>query len=68
MTIVMWGKKCDRAGCTVVHNNYDVGDIVYCADCGLDLCGACQEATGHRLVRETCCGECPGPELSCEAT
>jgi hypothetical protein len=66
VSTIRFGKQCDR--CPTFHNNYDVGDIVWCEDCGRDLCAPCQSATGHPPAPEVCCGECPAPVLHCEAS
>ena len=65
--IIRFGKACDGDGCTTRHNNYDVGDIVWCPDCDRDLCGACQVKTSHPPAPDVCCEECPAPVLHCEA-
>lgn len=66
MTLVRFGAACDGEGCSVVFNDYSVGDIVRCEYCLKDLCLSCREKTGHVMVREVCCEDCPGPAASCE--
>lgn len=64
MTTIRFGKSCDS--CPTFHNNYDVGDIVACDDCGRDLCAPCREASSHYMVRaEICCDQCPGLLAGC---
>lgn len=48
MVTVRFGAKCDR--CWVIHNDYDVGDIAWCEDCGLDLCDKCAELDKHQTI------------------
>lgn len=67
MSTIRFGKACDGDGCSVRFNDYSTGDIVDCEFCSLDLCTACREKTGHRMLRtEVCCEECPGPVATCE--
>ena len=66
MTLIRFGKSCDGDGCSTYYNDYSVGDIVPCDDCGRDLCLPCREKTAHHMVRVECCDECPGPLASCE--
>ena len=64
MATIRFGKACDR--CPTSYNNYSCGDIVTCDDCGLDLCKPCRDATGHVMVREVCCQECPDEAAGCD--